>query len=466
MLDCMDQWTPRIDPNARPLYLAIAEAIAADRAEGRLAPGTRLPPQRQLAAALGVDFTTVTRAYGEASRRGLVEARVGQGTFVAAPPPTPAAPASTLGRTADLSMNLPPLFDDPALVRRMWDEAAEVRETGGLALLLDYQPAAGAPADRAAGAQWLRARLPGLDADKVALTAGAQSALAAILGLLARPGDVVCAEALTYSGFRALARHLGVQLVAVEMDAEGLLPEAFDAACVRHAPKALYCTPSLHNPTTATMSPARRQAVAEVARRHGVPIIEDDAYGALPAQPIAPLANFAPELTWYVGGVAKALSPALRVGYVVPPDPRSLGRLATALRATIGMASPLNAAIASRWIGKGVAGDVLNAIRRETAARYALAERYLPAEAMHGRPDAFHLWLTLPEGWTRGGFLARLGVVGAGLVPSDAFSLSPSPPEAARISLGASPTREDAARALAGIRELLDQDAAFGGAIV
>jgi DNA-binding transcriptional MocR family regulator len=242
------------------------------------------------------------------------------------------------------------------------------------------------------------------------------------------------------------------------MDAEGLLPEAFDAACRAHAPKALYCTPTLNNPTTATMSEARRAAIAEVAHRYGVPILEDDAYGRLPVEGPPPLAAFAPELTWYVGGVAKALSPALRIAYVAAPDVRRATRLSAALRASVGMASPLTAAIASRWIGEGTDLAVLAALRRETEVRFALVRQILGGHVFVGRPDAFHVWLPLPGGWNRGAFTARLGARGVGVVISDAFATLADPPEAVRLTLGAPETRRDLASALRQVRELLDQD--------
>lgn len=451
-------WAAGVSKADRPVYAAIVAAMAAAITDGRLNVGDRLPPQRTLARALGVDLTTVTRAYSEAALRHLVEARVGQGTFVAKTHVSARAPVRG---AADMSMNLPPLFDDPALTHRMWSAAGAIERTGGLPLLLGYQDAGGSAADRAAGTQWLRHRLPDVTEDRVCVAAGAQGSLLALTTLLAQRGDVVCAEALTYPGLRALAAHLGVKVVGLAMDAEGLLPDAFDAACRAHAPKALYCTPTLNNPTTATMSEARRAAVAEVARRHGVAIVEDDAYGRLPADGPPPLAAFAPELTWYVGGVAKALSPALRIAYVAAPDARRATRLSGALRASVGMASPLTAAIATRWIGEGTDLAVLAALRRETEVRFALVRQILGGHAFAGRPDAFHVWLPLPAGWNRGAFSARLGARGVGVVMSDAFATLADPPEAVRLSLGAPETRRDLAAALRQVRELLDQDPAW-----
>ncbi len=448
-------WAAGVSKAGGPIYAAVAEAIEAAVRDRHLAPGDRLPPQRRLAAALGVDLTTITRAYAEAGARRLVEARVGRGTFIAraSGPATP-----PMRGAADMSMNLPPLFDDPALARRMWSGLERVERGGGLPLLLGYQPAGGAAPDRAAGAHWLSRRLPDVNVDRVLTAPGAQGALLAITTLLAARGETVCAEALAYPGLRALAAHLGLKLVGVEMDAEGLIPEALDAACRAHAPKAIYCTPTLHNPTVATMSAARRAAIVAVARRHGAPIVEDDAYGRLPLDAPPPLAALAPDLTWHIAGLAKALSPALRIAYVAAPDARQAARLSAALRASVGMASPITAVLATRWIEDGTDLAVLQALRRETEVRFALVRQILGGHDYVGRPDAFHVWLPLPQGWNRSAFTARLGARGVGVVMSDAFCTAPPAPEAVRLSLGAPETRRDLAAALRHVRELLDEE--------
>lgn len=313
-------WVPALRKASGPLYLAIADEIAADIAAGRLQDGARLPPQRALAAALSIDFTTISRAYNEARRRGLIEGRVGQGTYVRAR--RGSAGGSSSGGLVDMSMNLPPLFDDPALATRMWDDIGALQDEQGLGLLMRYQAAGGARRDRVAGANWLKPRLGDIPADRVLVCPGAQGALLATLSVLAAGGGSICAEALTYPGLRSLAAHLGIEVLGVAMDEKGLLPDAFEAVCLARRPKALYCNPTLHNPTSATLPLERREAIVAIARRHGVAIIEDDAYGALPASPLPPLAALAPDLVYHVAGLAKCLSPALRIAYLVVPDPR------------------------------------------------------------------------------------------------------------------------------------------------
>ncbi|MGZ3272444.1 MAG: aminotransferase-like domain-containing protein [Caulobacteraceae bacterium] len=449
-----DDWRPALEGSRRPIYLAIADALAEDVRVGRLAAGQQLPTQRRLARTLGVDLTTVTRAYGEAQARGLIEALVGQGTFVKALTEIPA-------RRPDLSMNLPPLFHNPALTARLWREAAQLESLGGLPLLLGYQDAGGAEQDKLAAAQWLDPRLPGLPTNRIVVAGGAQAALMAIFSLLCRRGDVVCADTLTYPGFRSLASQLGLAVTGLPGDEAGLLPEAFEEACRRAPPKALYCTPTLHNPTTATLSADRRADIVRIARAFGVNIIEDDAYSPLKPDAPAPLAALAPEITYYVGGLAKVMSPALRIAYVVAPSPRDAMRVTAIQRATIGRASPLTAMMATHWIRTGAGFALLEAIRTETRARYASVRRRLPKDAYLGDPDAFHLWLRLPMGWSRGLFAGRLQAQGVTVVPSDAFCVDGTPPEAARLSVGAFSTREGLDAALERISDLLEHEAAW-----
>jgi DNA-binding transcriptional MocR family regulator len=457
-------WTPVVRKSDGPVYLAIAEAIAADVKSGVLVAGMRLPPQRALAARLGIDFTTVSRAYAEARQRGLVEGKVGMGTYVTAQRAL-REPALARNGLVDMSMNLPPQFDNPGLVARVWSGIAELQHSGGLALLLRYQEAGGTTMDRQAGTQWLAPRLPGITPDRVLVCPGAQGALLALVSLLAQAGDTICAEELLYPGFRSLAAQLKITLHPLAMDGEGIDPDAFAAACRHTKPKALYCTPTLHNPTTATMSLARRQAIIAVARQYGVPIIEDDAYGLLPKASLPPLAGLAPEMTYHVAGLAKCLSPALRIAYLAVPDSRTASRVATALRATVSMASPLTAAIATGWIADGTATAILDAIREEAARRQRLAQRILPATSGVARSEGFHLWLPLPSPWSRGDFASQLRSGGIGVVVSDAFSLTAPPPEAVRIGLGAVP-REDLEASLEAIADCLKRAPAAASMVV
>lgn len=472
-------WQPDLANRARPVYLAIADALADDIAGGRLAAGQRLPPQRVLADRLGVDLTTVSRAYTEARRRGLLDARVGQGTFVRAPnapsesaPPAPSLrPAATPATVIDMTMNQPPLPDSPELLDRVRRGLAQAMLRLDPQALLRYPEAeAGFRAgedDRAAGAHWLGRRRPGLeDSGRIVICPGTQSALLALLCMLTRPGDTVCTEALTYPGFKAIARQLGLHVVGVAMDGDGLDPDALRAAVEAHAPKALYCTPTLHNPTTATLPAERRAAIAAIARTHNIPIIEDDIYGVLPQDAPPPIAALAPDVTFLVVGLAKCVAPGLRVTYVAAPDARQAMRLAAAQRATILGTPPIPAAVATQWISDGTADALLTAIRAEAEARQRIARDLLAPESVTAHGQGFHLWLNLPPSWTRGEFAAHLRSAGIAAAVSDVFLTAGPAPEALRICLGAPVSRADCRRMLEILADALDQSPALAGIVI
>jgi DNA-binding transcriptional MocR family regulator len=458
-----ESWLPDLGSGGRPAYLAIVDGLAADIGSGRLLPGERLPAQRRLAERLSLDYTTVARAYGEARRRGLIDATAGRGSFVRAQE----RPRSGDGVTApvDLSMNLPPEPDDPALLERLRQGIGALQQLGDLRALLRYQEFGGAPNDREAGVRWLAPRIERLTPERLLVCPGAQSAILAMLATVARPGDVICTEAITYPGFRAHAAQCGVTLVGLPFDGDGIDPDAFEAACRAHQPKALYCNPVLQNPTTTTISEARRHALVAIARRHGVTIFEDDAYGRLPQEAPPPFAALAPEITYYVSGLAKCVASGLRIAYIVAPDSRHASRLAATLHATTVMAAPLMAALATRLIADGTAEAALAAIRRETAARQRLVAELLQPAWVQTQPEAFHFWLKLPEPWSRGALMQHLRSCGIGVVISDAFTVSGPPPEAARICLGGPPGRADIKHALGILAGALDRSPSFVGVI-
>lgn len=430
----MTYWIPDLQNRGSPRYLAIADAIASDVASGRLSPADRLPPQRVLASLLGIDFTTVARGYVEARKRGLIESRVGQGTFVRTATHRRRHPMARHPEIVDLSMNLPPEPDDPELLEQMQDGFDAISRD--LVLLMRYQGFGGVGPDKEAASAWLSRRglMPGQD--RVFIVPGAHPALLGIMGLLARPGDVILSESITYPGTRSIAGQLGLSLVGLPMDAQGVQAEAFDQACQRLSPKALYLNPTLLNPTTHTIAEPRRLALTTIARRHGVPIIEDDPYGLLPTNAPPAFAALAPELTWHIAGLAKCLGAGLRVAYVVAPDNRSGWSFAASVRAATVMASPLTVALATRWISDGTGDALLAAVRHESEQRQALARTILKTASFQADPAGFHIWLSLTPPWTRSAFVGHMRATGIGIVASDAFTIGDTPPEAVRICLG------------------------------
>ncbi|MFM2044228.1 MAG: hypothetical protein RLY86_2804, partial [Pseudomonadota bacterium] len=185
-------WTPQIAGRAGPVYRRIAASLHDAVITGKLAPGTRLPTHRDLAWRLGVTVGTVTRAYQEAERQGLIGGEVGRGTFVQDPRQTPPAPPfepETGGNQIDLSVNATALWPDAGALRAA---VAAVAERGDLASLMGYMPAHGVERLRRTAAAWIAATAGLVVPDHRVLTgAGGQGAMHAAFAALTRPGDVL-----------------------------------------------------------------------------------------------------------------------------------------------------------------------------------------------------------------------------------------------------------------------------------
>lgn len=440
-------WLPRLPAARGPAYLAIVEALAADLAAGVVQGGARLLPQRDMAERLGLSAGTVAKAYAEAARRGLIAGTVGRGTFVStAPPAAPAAPAPV-----NMSLNVPPETGSAAVIAAA---LAEVARDDGLAGLLGYLPHMGLPAHRAAMADWL-AREAGLAvaAGQVALCNGAQHAIALALMAALAPGEPVLAEALTYPGVVGIAARLGHALHAVAIDAEGLIPEAVDAAFAATGARALYCMPTLQTPTGAVLGPARRAALASVLRRHDAWAIEDDVYGFLAPESRPPLAALAPERVCYVSSLAKCVAPGLRIGALVVPEALR-PRLNGALRATGWMASPLLAAVAARLLASGAVAGQIARKRAAAAERWHLARDLLRPhlDAATG-PPAFHVWLALTR--PPADLVAEAAL--RGVVLASPAAIGPAHAAGVRLCLGGAPGTEDLRRGLRVIAAILGE---------
>lgn len=457
-------WKPRLIESARMKYLGIVEALEADIRSGRVAGGDRLPAQRVIAEALNVDLTTVTRAFNEARRRGLVEAQAGRGTFI----------SETLDSEShdqalpliDLSMNIPSQPSDIDFRKVFPSGIADVLGgTRGL-LNLHYHESTGSEPDRQAAVNWLRSRIEGVTPDRIVVSGGAQSALFGVCELLLDRGDILATGAMTYPGLKAVAAQKGVVIEPLAMDEKGIIPDAFEKVCRERLPKAIYIIPSIDNPTTATLPEDRRRALASIAIKNGVAVIEDDPYAPLKPDHTVSMVELAPEITWHIATLSKCASPALRIAYVIGPNSPKVLRLAGVLRATSLMAPPLMSALANRWISDGTMSQITRSIRHENAARQELASSILEGYAYAADPHGHHLWLRLPHYWRAADFAAYADRAGVSIVPASVFATDAHPIEAVRISLGVAPDRGDLEDGLNQLANLISQPSLSTRAVV
>ncbi|QOZ23983.1 PLP-dependent aminotransferase family protein [Bradyrhizobium sp. CCBAU 51753] len=347
-----------------------------------------------------------------------------------------ASSSVTSAISIDFARNFPP--PSPLIGDRLalaFDELEGIDIAGAIR----FPRFTGTARDRAAAAGWVARRLGGApDPDRIVISNGTQSTLLMLLASFVQPGNILLTEELTYAAMKPISSLLGIKLVPIKMDDEGIIPDALGDACIRlrSEARALYCMPTLHNPTAATMSAERRAAVAEVARRNNLWIFEDDIYGVLPETAPPPLQTFAPERTWYILGLSKSLAAQLRIAYTVAPS-ETIAREVfwPGVKTTNWMVAPLIAEIATLWIEQDTAEAILESVRADTNARQEILQSSLASWAISVPPFCYHVWLDLPPGCSAKDFEHAARTKGVLIAPGGSFSPT-SDESAARFRIG------------------------------
>ncbi|MCX2721214.1 PLP-dependent aminotransferase family protein [Roseibium salinum] len=440
-----------------PIYLQIAGIIEERIANGQLAVGDRLPPQRDIAQSTGVNLTTVTRAFASLQERGLVESRPGRGSIVADPSQVAVFKSAPLDRSGyiDLSVNRPATTGYlQALSALMTQLPADPRFTA----LQDFHAPEGPVWAREAMAAWMSTLIGTVDPSNLVVTNGAQQALGCVLRAIARPGDVIVTDIVTYQGIGALCRSLDLVLKPVEVDGEGMSPADFAAVCEADRPRAVFLIPTLHNPLTVTMSAERKATLAATARRHGVLIIEDDVYRALKPGAAPTFAQTNPDITIHINSLSKCVAPGLRLGAVLAPEPMVFD-IAAMLRIDCWSISALNALIAVRMIEEGTLDAIIAGQVAEFRNRQEIVQSILSGHDLATDDVSPHCWLRLPDPWHGNSFVKAAHRDGVGVLSGEAFAVTRECiPHAVRINLGAARTHEDLRSGLDKLCQILKSD--------
>lgn len=420
-------------PRAR--YKTLVDTYAADIRAARLPPGTRLPTHRQLASAHGLALVTASRVYAELEAMGLVSGETGRGTFVRE---TSLSPGQGIDQKdvavgmIDLNFNYPSLPGQAELLRAALRQLAL---SGDLEALLRYQPHAGRAHERASVARHLLSRGVNVDAEQVLIVNGAQQGLAVALMAILKPGDVIAADALTYSGFKVLAEALHLEIVPIPVSAQGPDLLALDKLCRHRSVRAVYSMPTLHNPLGWVMPIEQREQLVAIARRHELTIIEDAAYAFLVENPPPALVELAPERTVYVSGLSKNIATGLRVGFIAAPLP-TVPALERIIRATTWNTPGVMTAMVCAWLDDGTVIELEEQKRNDAKARQALAVELLQGLTCIGHPSSYFVWLPLPEDVRADQIVVELMHEQISVTTAEPFSVSTHVPHAIRLALG------------------------------
>ncbi len=391
-------WKPDRAQLKRPIYLSLADQLEKEIAGGFLRPGTKLPPQRELADFLDINFTTVTRAYRLCELKGLLYAVTGSGTFVA-----PSAAQSVTLSTENLvkeTIDLGFVSSFESCNDMLTDTISTVVKKRQLSELLDFAHPTGMPHQKAAGANWLEGVGVHTDPEHLAIVSGTQNGLALTLLALFEPGDRIAVDTYTYANFIELAKLYHLQLVPIPGDGEGMLAEELEARHKLNGIQGVFLMPSCCNPTTTVISEERKQALAEVIRKSGMILIEDDIHvfftaGVVPAYQ-GPIQRFVPEQTIYLSSTSKPICSGLRVAYLVYPD-RFREAIQKAIFNVNVKTSSLDVEIITEAILSGKAAEIVRRKRQLAQERNARFEAVFPEGRETGNPFSFYRWLPIPD---------------------------------------------------------------------
>ena len=431
------KWEEELKRAGRSKYKALAQAIREGISSGQLPAGHRLPPVRELAHKAGMTPGTVARAYTLLTDEGRLTAEVGRGTFVA-------------------KTHLPPRTEVEPLINHPNDTIADFRSSRvpdvGQGVSIDqafirlgqthrrrhinYPTQQTDLEARTATAGWLdQDRLGGVVADDVILGNGAQNCcLLALQAVLRGNNPVILTEDLSYPGVRHAARLLRAQIVGLPIDEEGIIPEAFEQAYRAHGGQVLLTAAEVHSPTTIQTSLARKQALAAIARKLNVTIIEDDCHTTAPTD-IPSYRAMLPEHANVVSSITKSVSGALRFGYVIAPSREAKVLRQVAQSSFYGVAQPI-LDVCTDLLTNGAAAEIRDKVVVETTRRVRLAVNKLGAWDVRWREDAPFVFLQMPVGWRASGFAMACEKKGILVKPADEFALpNGMAPNAVRLGL-------------------------------
>ncbi|GHF56562.1 aminotransferase-like domain-containing protein [Seohaeicola zhoushanensis] len=457
---------PELESATGPKYRVLADAIRQAAGGGELGEGTRLPPVRELAFQLGVTPGTVARAYTVLTDEGVLTAGVGRGTFVAPRARrvevSAAAPAEDVWSQSDTPPDVyavslfSPRIPDVGQVGAIRAALAQVGATDPMRLL-NYPTRDSYRAVREAVVGWLSdVPLGPVDQEDIVLTNGGQNGICvALQAILRGPSPTILVEDLSYAGFRRAAELLRADVVGVAMDAQGVIPEALEEAARRTGAQVFCTTPEVQNPTAAFCPLERRQALAAVAEKYDLQIIEDDCYriGNSKAPSYRALA---PERGWHVSTLSKTLTPALRVGYALAPRDRAVDLRRAAEYGYFGISEPL-AEVTRILLSDPKTRDLCARARVRIGEYVRLAVNALGRFDLSWDPEVPFLWLRLPPGWRAAGFCRAAEAAGVQIRSADEFALRTGrAPHAVRIAVNCQVSPASFENAMLRLRALLD----------
>ncbi|GGH86376.1 DNA-binding transcriptional MocR family regulator [Pullulanibacillus pueri] len=447
-------WKPSIDKTEKPIYKALAGQLEKDILSGNLLPGTKLPPQRELADYLDLNVSTVSKAFKVCEEKGFLSASVGSGTFVSY---DALSNAYLLEETKPMHLiEMGATLPDNASYRPLLLQLKSMLQETDFEKWFGY----GRPGEilwhKDAAIKLIRRGGFDTTVDHILFANGGQNAIAATLAALCKPGDRIGVDQHTYPGLKTVASMLSVQIVPIKSEDYEMSPTAFEDACKNYNIKGVYLIPDYHNPTASFMSIENRERIADIAKKYNQFVIEDGSYHLLNKNPLPAVASFAPEQVIYIASLSKALAPGLRLAYVAVPSQfkEPISKALYNLNITV---SPLLAELTARMIVSNQFEVLIEGHREQTIRRNQVVNHYLEHYTCLGVETGIFRWLLLLGTITGAEFEALAAQQGVQVYAAERFVVGNSCPDrAVRVSVCAPETLEELEQGLRILKGLLN----------
>lgn len=448
-------WKPSIDKGKRALYKTLAGHLEEDILNGKILPGTKLPPQRELADYLDVNVSTISKAFKLCELKGLLNATIGSGTYVSFDAMSNARLLAEDTPTHIIQMGTTvPDCDANKFIMQMLKGL--VNEPGA-EKLFSYTSPNDTLWQKDAAVLWMKKCGFSTNSENILFANGGQNAITAVLTGLFKYGDRMGVSPHTYSDMKAAANMLGIQLVPIDFigNKGELNSEELMYACKKNNLKGIYIIPDHQNPTTFTMSVKSRKILGDVARKQKLIIIEDGTYQLL-STPKSAIASFAPENTIYIASLSKAIAPGLRLAYVSVPEQYKM-QISNALYHMNISVSPLMAGLAARLMLSGQVEKVLEIHRKKNMIRNEIVNRYLAEFDCRGEATGIFRWLLLPKNISGAEFETLAYEHGVQVYAAERFAVGNTIPErAVRIAVCGTDSIEELEQGLRILKKLLN----------
>lgn len=447
-------WVPQIEKTEIPIYIQIASSIEADIESGKLKFGFRLPSQRLIASYMGINHSTVTRAYKLCESKGLLQGIIGKGTYVNVKAGIPNGLSTNLvdSHVIEMGLLLPLAENDKTLIGTM----NKLNELMDYDVVLNYSPAEGHPKHRNVAANWLTKHGVFCKPENVLVASGSQNAIASILISFFEKGDRLLVDEHTYPGLTSLAVQLGITLIPIKWNGDSMDLNLLKIACKNHSVKGVYVMPDCQNPYSITMSENKRAELAQIISQNNLLLIEDGAFRFCSDLSLPPISGRIPANAIYIAGVSKLLNPTFRTAYIVTPD-KCKRKLIQTLNNLNFMTSPLLSEYVALLQASGAFDDEVIIKRMIYKKRNAFADEILGEFEMNPTEYSPFRWLVLPADLDDYMVEKSCLEIGVQVFSAKRFSTGvDSRIKAIRIAVGSPKNNQETVRGLLRIKQVIE----------